>query len=215
MNAPRADVPRTRAFPAGAVLFREGDAGGEMFVIVRGRVRLTRRVRDVEKVLATLPAGEFFGEMALLNHRPRSATATMVEDAELLVVAPAELDALLRYDRDVAVRLVRRLARRLEDANEDLTILMFRDARSRVAYALQRFARSDGTRREQGVRIEMGTEAFARRVGLREEELLAELAWLRERGIVGRADEASVRLLDPPALERYLAYLDLHHEFGR
>ena len=93
-----------RSFPAGTVLFREGDPGREMFVIVSGRVRISKRVRDVEKAMTTLPAGEFFGEMAILNDRARSATATVLEDAELLVVGPETFDGLVGHHREVALR---------------------------------------------------------------------------------------------------------------
>lgn len=199
MNATNSIVSRTRAFPLDAVLFREGEVGGEMYIIVSGRVRLTREVRGVEKVLTTLPAGEFFGEMALLNNRPRSASATVAEDAELIVVGPTDFDALIHQNREVAVRLVRRLARRLEEANRDISILMFRDSGSRVAHALRRFARD-----------RLDAAALARRVGLRTAELEAELCRLRERGIVGDG----VTVTDPGRLDRYIEYLELHHEFA-
>ncbi len=200
MNTTHGSQTRTRAFPAGTILFREGEAGGEMFVIVSGRIRVTRTVRGVEKVLTTLPAGEFFGEMSLLNNRPRSASASVAEDAELIVVGPADFDALIHHDRQVAVRLVRRLARRLEEANRDISILMYRDARSRVAYALRRFLRD-----------ELDAETLARRVGLRTEELEVELDALRARGIL---TEQGVSVRDPERLERYIEYLELHHEFA-
>ncbi len=199
MNASNGPVSRTRAFPQGAVLFREGEVGGEMYIIVSGRVRVTREVRGVEKVLTTLPAGEFLGEMALLNNRPRSATAIVADDAELIVVGPADFDALIHHNREVGVRLVRRLARRLEEANRDISILMFRDAGSRVAYALRRFTR-DG----------LDAESLARRIGLRTPELEAELSRLRARGIV----DDGVAVLDAGRLDRYIEYLELHHEFG-
>ncbi len=69
-----------REFPRGAVLFREGEPGKEMFVVQAGRVTISKRAGDVEKVLTTLGRGEFFGEMSILNNKPRSATATCAED---------------------------------------------------------------------------------------------------------------------------------------
>ena len=65
-----------REFPRGTVLFREGDPGGEMYVVSRGKVSISARGGAVEKVLSTLGQGEFFGEMSILNDAPRSATAT-------------------------------------------------------------------------------------------------------------------------------------------
>src|SRR5207245_4677662 len=74
-----------REFRKGHVLFREGEPGREMFVVQSGKVNITKTVRETEKILATLGAGEFFGEMAILNNKPRSAGATMAEDGKLLV----------------------------------------------------------------------------------------------------------------------------------
>ncbi|MEO8554508.1 MAG: cyclic nucleotide-binding domain-containing protein, partial [Kofleriaceae bacterium] len=63
-----------RDFEAGTVLFEEGQPGDFMYVVSTGEVEIRRMVGETERVLAILPAGEFFGEMAILNGRPRSAT---------------------------------------------------------------------------------------------------------------------------------------------
>lgn len=61
-------------FRQGTILFREGDAGQEMYIIQKGRVQVRKRVGQSQKVLAELGEGEFFGEMALLLGANRSAT---------------------------------------------------------------------------------------------------------------------------------------------
>src|SRR5439155_481025 len=68
-----------KEFRRGDVLFREGEPGKEMYVIQAGKVNITKTVRETEKILATLGAGEFFGEMSILNHKPRSAGAVVPE----------------------------------------------------------------------------------------------------------------------------------------
>src|SRR5919204_653766 len=77
-----------REFRRGDVLFREGEPGKEMYVIQAGKVNITKTVRETEKILATLGAGEFFGEMSILNNKPRSAGAVVAEDANLLLRDP-------------------------------------------------------------------------------------------------------------------------------
>src|SRR5437773_1238057 len=62
-----------KEFPKGTVLFSEGQPGKEMFVLQSGKVAISKKVRDVEKVLATLGPGEFFGEMAIISNKPRNA----------------------------------------------------------------------------------------------------------------------------------------------
>jgi CRP-like cAMP-binding protein len=123
-------------FPAATVLFREGETGGEMFVIQSGKVRISVTVRSLEKVLGVLGPGEFFGEMSILNNRPRSATATVVEDAKLLVIDPRTFDAMVRQNADIAVRMIKKLAARLQDADDQISNLLLKDRSSRVVHAL-------------------------------------------------------------------------------
>ncbi|MEO8706862.1 MAG: cyclic nucleotide-binding domain-containing protein, partial [Kofleriaceae bacterium] len=63
-----------RDFEAGTVLFEEGQPGDYMYVVQSGEIEIRRQVGETERVVAVLPPGEFFGEMAILNGRPRSAT---------------------------------------------------------------------------------------------------------------------------------------------
>jgi CRP-like cAMP-binding protein len=106
-----------REFPAGTVLFEEGAPGTDMFIIVTGEIEIRRDIADAERVLAVLPAGEFFGEMAILNGRPRSATAVVRSDARLLVIDGTTFEAMLRARPEIALRMIKALASRLADAN--------------------------------------------------------------------------------------------------
>src|SRR5919201_6769932 len=96
-----------REFRRGDVLFREGEPGKEMYVVQAGKVNITKTVRDTEKILATLGAGEFLGEMALLNNKPRSAGAVVAEDAKLPVIDPHTLEGLIPGNGEISVRLIK------------------------------------------------------------------------------------------------------------
>lgn len=74
-------------------------------------------IGEHERVLAVLPPGEFLGEMALLNGRPRSATAVVREPSRLLVIDSRTFEAMLRSRVEIAARMIRTLAARLERAN--------------------------------------------------------------------------------------------------
>src|SRR5689334_16888690 len=125
-----------RACPAGTVLFRDGDAGETMFVLQSGRVRLVKEQAGYEQVLADLGAGEFFGEMAILNGRPRNATAIVTEDAKLLEIDGRTFGSLVTNHAEVAVRLIKRLSFRLDQANAMLEVLIHRDPVVRVVLGL-------------------------------------------------------------------------------
>lgn len=94
--------------PAGTILIREGSLGGEAFVIVAGRIAVTRRSRRI----ATLGPGDVLGEMALLDPAPRSSTAVCQTATRLLVLDPSAFERLLEEPR-IARRLLQTLARRL------------------------------------------------------------------------------------------------------
>ena len=113
-----------REFRKGHVLFREGEPGREMFVVQSGKVNITKTVRETEKILATLGPGEFFGEMAILNNKPRSAGATMAEDGKLLVIDPRMFEAMIRGNVEIAVRLIKKLSDRLQEADDQIENLL-------------------------------------------------------------------------------------------
>src|SRR5437762_14381407 len=109
-----------KEFRRGDVRFREVEPGKEMYVIQAGKVNITKTVRETEKILATLGAGEFFGEMSILNHKPRSAGAVVAEDAKLLVIDPKTFEAMIRGNVEIAVRLIKKLSDRLQEADEQI-----------------------------------------------------------------------------------------------
>jgi CRP/FNR family cyclic AMP-dependent transcriptional regulator len=112
-----------KEFAQGTVLFREGEPGKEMYVVHQGRVNVTKRVGAVEKILAALGPGEFLGEMSILNGRPRSATATCAEAAKLLVIDAKTFEAMIRSNAEVAIRIMKTLAARLGDADDQIVAL--------------------------------------------------------------------------------------------
>src|SRR5437763_1438629 len=101
-----------RKHRAGTTLFREGDPGRTMYVIRSGKVNIWKQISESEITLAMLGPGEFFGEMALLEGLPRSAGATVVDDASLIELEGSAFETLVRKNSEIAVRLMRRLSSR-------------------------------------------------------------------------------------------------------
>jgi CRP-like cAMP-binding protein len=155
-----------REFPAGEVLFREGDAGAVMYVLQAGRVRIAREFASGERTLALLGPGDFFGEMAIVNGKPRTATATAVEPVRALVIDAKTFEAMVIGNGEIALRLITRLARRLDSANAFIEILLQHDPRLRVILGLARAADEQGQRGDDGVRVLMSVNDLAQAVGL-------------------------------------------------
>jgi len=101
--------------PAGATIFSEGDVGTEMFVIQSGSVEIAKRVKDGLKPLAVLEKGDFFGEMSILEDVPRTADALAKTDVELVKINQSTFDEMLRHNGEIAVRMLRKLSRRLRE----------------------------------------------------------------------------------------------------
>jgi CRP-like cAMP-binding protein len=128
-----ARVAAEESHPRGAVMFRHGDPGEKLYLILEGKVRITRPItRDgatSDEALATLGAGDVFGEMALLDEAPRSADARVEEAAKLLTIHRDAFEDLIFVHKDLAYEVlwsvVRLLVRRLRDLNDRYTTLSF------------------------------------------------------------------------------------------
>jgi CRP/FNR family transcriptional regulator, cyclic AMP receptor protein len=106
------DMP-TRTFKPGDVIFRQGDrvATGEAYLVQNGAVEVRRRHGGKERVLRTLGKGDLLGEVALFGRSPHSATAVAVEQVVLLVIPADRLEQIVRAKPDLAIALIRQLAR--------------------------------------------------------------------------------------------------------
>ena len=105
------------AFPAGQTIFLEGDLGTEMYIILDGQVRIEKRIRGEVHLLSTLEKGDFFGEMGVLESTPRSADAVAHTDTKLLAITGSRFDEMIRKTPEIAVRIIRKYASRLREAN--------------------------------------------------------------------------------------------------
>jgi CRP-like cAMP-binding protein len=109
---------------AGEYIFHEGDLGTEMYIINEGKVEILNQVSDEEQVLAVLEKGDFFGEMSVLEDLPRAASARAGTDVRLLQINGSTFDQLLQGNPEIAVRMMRKLSRRLRETDEMLKSLL-------------------------------------------------------------------------------------------
>ena len=121
----------------GDVLFREGDSGDKLYIVLEGKVKLGRTSADGrENLLAILGPGQMFGELSLFDPGPRSATVTAVTDASFASLSHEDLLRWLEGRPVVARGLLTQLAGRLRKANDVVADLVFSDVPGRVAKAL-------------------------------------------------------------------------------
>src|SRR5689334_16605492 len=194
-----------REFKRGEVLFREGEPGREMYVVQSGKVNITKTVRGNEKILATLGAGEFFGEMSILNNQPRSAGAVVHDDAKLLVLDPRTFEAMIRGNVEIAVRLIKKLSDRLQEADEQIENLLLRDADSRVVHYLLSAAQKRGKDTPQGKLVALNPNELHGRMGLTSETVQEALTKTAKARIIALVPEGVV-VPDVGKAQKYLEF---------
>lgn len=197
----------------GTVLFYEGDPGQEMYIIQSGKIRISKRVRNVEKTLVILGKGEFFGEMAILNNRPRSATATVMEDSRILIFDRETFETMIRNNAEVAIRIIKKLAARLQEADNQIETLLLKDNLSRMVNLLRRWALDKGAPAAGEFAVEYAEEDMAANVGMAPHQLQEVLNKLTQAKMI-HLSKNRITIPKMEVLERFSHYLDMKDQFS-
>jgi CRP/FNR family transcriptional regulator, cyclic AMP receptor protein len=199
------DEEETRALRAGVTdvelargerLFDEGDVGDRLFVVLDGKIKLTRTSADGrENLISLVGPGEMFGELSLFDPRPRTMSASAVTEVRLAALAHEYLRSWLSGRPDVALHLLAALARRLRRTNEVMSDLVFTDVPGRVA----RF----GIQQEDGLQVnhDLTQEELAQLVGASRETVNKALADFVARGWI-QLHPKSVLLIDTERMRK-------------
>ncbi len=188
----------------GGILFKEGDSGEHVYVIVEGKLKLGTSSGDGrENLLSILGPGEMFGELSLFDPGPRTSTATAVTDARLLSLGHDKLIPWLRDNPDVSLQLLSRLAQRLRRTNEAVGDLVFSDVPGRVAKALIDLGERFGKQTPEGLFVhhDLTQEELAQLVGASRETVNKALADFAGRGWL-RLDGRAVLITDLERLSK-------------
>jgi CRP-like cAMP-binding protein len=202
-----------KVFPPGTVLFRDGERGREMYVIQSGKVKITKEARGKEQVLAVLGDGEFFGEMAILNNKPRSANAVVLEESKMLVIDPKTFEDMVRGNTEIAVRMIKKLAQRLEEADHQIESLMLKDSNSRVVHTLARMADQSGKPTAEGIRLNLTMTDLAGKCGLEVEQVKEIVTKIANAKIIF-VDAEGMTIPNVEKLRKFLEYLTMKEQFG-
>lgn len=196
-----------RRFAQGDVLFREGEPATEAFLLHEGRVRLLKRVRLAERSLSVLRAGELFGEGALLDRVSRSSTALALTDGVAVVLDARGFRTIVERFPAVGERLVTQLVRRLQEAEDQIEVLMVRDTQSKIINALLKMTRATSGSAE----LHLSPVELSSRVGLDVDTVKRAVQRLRDQQYLRIAGDR-VEILDVDALRRLYALLGSKEE---
>lgn len=173
-----------------------------MYVIRAGKVRVLKESHGRQRVVTTLGPGDFFGEMAVVTGRPRSATAEVVEEAELLKVPSDKLQEMVSGTGEVAIRLIRHLAERLENANRFIDVLLEDDITARVVLELQDAIQSA----EGSTAPDITDENLALKLGVDKNDVRGALRRLARVGVI-EVSSGFVLIKDDSRLAEFLDFV--------
>jgi CRP-like cAMP-binding protein len=190
---------RARHYASGAVLFREGDRSTFAVAVLSGRLKVScTSPEGHETVLAFRRPGDLVGELSLFDGADRSATVIAVEPADVLIITADGLADLIRDQPDVAVVLLRLLARRLRDADRKRVEFGAYDTAGRVARRLVELAEEHGVATGRGairISLPLSQAELASWSGSSREAVARALALLRNSGLI-QTDRRRIVVLD-------------------
>ena len=195
---------RRRTYHRGETIFHKGDPGNGLYIIINGQVKIVLPSETGEEaMLAVLEGGDFFGELALFDGLPRSATVVAVQNAEVLVLHRDDFLGFVGRNPEVAVALFEVLSRRLRATDELIEDAIFLDVPGRLAKRLLDLADKHGHPTEQGVEIDLKLtqQDLAAMVGATRESVNKHLGWMRDHRLI-QLDRQRIVLLRPDELRK-------------
>ena len=198
------EVAQRRTFRRGEVIFHKGDAGSTLYMIVQGQVKIVLPSDSGEEaLLAVLDAGDFFGELSLIDEQPRSATVVATAPTETLVLHREEFLKFLVASPGMAVDMLRILAQRLREADEFIEDAIFLDVPGRLAKKILELAETYGRETPEGtvIGLRLTQQELATMVGATRESVNKHLRAYRSRGYI-EIDRQRIVVLRPKELQR-------------
>jgi CRP/FNR family transcriptional regulator, cyclic AMP receptor protein len=191
---------KTRNAERGSIIFSKGDAGTCLFTVCSGTVQvIVPSVEGKSAVFNFIGDGDVFGEIALLDGRPRTADAVAFTDCKLMTIDRRDFIPLLRSRPEVAIILIEILCERLRQTTEQVQDLMFLDLRGRLVKSLLRLSQ-----KESNGRISISQNDLSQIVGMSREMINKQLqVWANNRWIL--LERKRITVLRPDALAQIVA----------
>lgn len=180
-------IAQRRTIQSGSVLFHEKDLGTTFYVVLSGSIKLfTKSNTGEEKILSLVNSGESFGELSLLDGRPRSASAQTLEMSTVLELSSDQFMNLLQTHFDITRGILAELCRRLRQTNDHVNDLTFLDGRTRVLKNLITLANKNGKRDGNIIAITMSLnfDELAQMAGVSKPVLTEVIRELETRGVL-------------------------------
>jgi CRP/FNR family transcriptional regulator/CRP/FNR family cyclic AMP-dependent transcriptional regulator len=182
-----AEAIARRRYRKGDIVMQKEEPGHALFIVERGSVRIyVPSAQGNDLILAVLGEGDFFGDLSLLDGRPRSASAAVTTDSVLLMLERSDFIALITRRPAAAMAVLEAVAGRLRETDEMASDLAFLDVAGRLAKRLLDLASAHGVQRGGGVLIDLSVtqEDLANMIGVTRESVNRNLSDFRNLGLI-------------------------------
>ena len=204
-----------KVYEPGDTLCVEGEIGEEMFIIQSGEVRIHKKVRDKETTLAILKAGDFFGEMSIIDNETRSASATAENECKIIILSRDIFESQIKTNPKIIMSILRKMSERLRQADRQIKALLMRDNNSRVTGTLLLLLSKYGKSGDGGIVMEIARtrKELVSMTGLPVEKVDEVLQTLVNAKIIIKTSDQLV-VSNANNLEKFMNYLEMKEEFG-
>jgi len=198
-----------RKYERGQYIFKEGDHGEEMFIIHSGKVNITKKTDEGEKILITLGPGDFFGEMAVIDKGPRSASAIAAEDTICIVLDEDLFEQQMQRNAKIVKKILKNMSARLRAMNEQLQTLTTKDYNMRVVNALLIHVNKNGDNSP------LALKTLIEQTGMEDyKDKLHEILSSMEKAKVVAISGDTIIVSSSTNIEKYKHYLEMKKVFG-
>jgi len=187
-----------KSYKKDSVILMEEEAGSALFVIISGKVKISRTSNDGrEVILSILDESDFFGEMAILDGLSRSATVVAIEESELFIIQRNDFLEMLKQFPEISIALLTELTSRLRVADMKIKALSLKDAEGKVATVILQLADDMGKIKQGVVEIEKLPlqQDLANMAGTSRETISRTLHTFAKKGLV-ELDGSKLRILN-------------------
>jgi len=192
--------------PKDTVILLEDEEGDTLFIIIEGKVKVTTFSESGKEVIfSLLNEGDFFGDMSLLDGKPRSATIISIEDSELRLIRRHDFTKLIQKHPGIALKLLEELTSRLRKADERIESLALLDVTGRIAGILLQLANERGEKSKDSLLIKARPthQELANMAGTTRETVTRVLKQLETKKYISM-DGKDITILDPENFKREL-----------
>ena len=192
-----AAITSDRTYEKGEMIYTAGDKGEKLYVIHKGRVKISRiSSNGKEQVIRVIGPGEFMGELSLFNPIPTTDNGEALEKSTMCIIEGAKLKVLIKKYPTIAIKVMEELSQRLEKAENLIEDINLHSVETRIAHELRNMAND-----RNEVILTMTKGDFASQMGMSQETLSRKLSYFQELGLIKQIGNRRIVLLNIKGLE--------------